>query len=312
MQDFILIISGLLLWILGANWLLKGSVRLSLRFNIPKIVVGMTVVSLITVVPELLIGLKAVAEDIPNLALGTVMGSNMVNLGLILAIALILSGIEVYKQFYTTNWSVMMLASTLFFGFIYFDGEIQRYEGFFMLVALFLLLTSVFWFQRNPVATESPWDDRKLSQYKTILFLGLGGLAVWGGSEALLKGAWKYIGSYGEGDRIIAVIVLPLVTGIPELAVAVIAIIKKQRAIILGNLIGSSMFNLLAVLGISARIRPIKVMDQVLLTNDILWMMGISFMLLPLMFFSMRSKLNWKGGSVLLAIYLAFLYFTLI
>src|SRR5690606_29210553 len=161
-------ISGLFLWILGANWLLKGAVALSLKFNIPKIVVGMTVVALVTAIPELLVSLNAMSNGMPNLALGTAMGSNMVNLGLILAIALILSGIEVHKQFYSTNWTVMMLTSTLFFGFIYFDGEIQRYEGLFMLMALFLFLVYLLWFQRNPVATGFSKSDRQLSLYKTV------------------------------------------------------------------------------------------------------------------------------------------------
>ena len=312
MQDFVLIISGLFLWILGANWLLKGAVALSWKFNIPKIVVGMAVVSLATAVPELLVSLKAIVEDRPNLGLMTAMGANMVNLGLILPIALILSGMGVYKQFYATNWRVMILAFILFFGFIYFDGEIQRYEGFFMLVALFLLLVYLFWFQRKPVVAGSPQDDGKRSLYRTILFLGMGGLALWGGSEVMLSGTWNYLGPYGEGDRIIAIIIVPLVTSIPEWIVAIITVVKKQGAILLGSLMGSSMFNLLGVLGISARIGPIKVMDQLLLTHDILWMMGIAFILFPLMFFSRKSQLDWKGGTLLLGIYLAFVYSILI
>src|SRR5690554_2202380 len=286
MQDFILIISGLILWVLGANWLLKGATMLSLKFQIPKILVGATLVSLATSVPELLLSVKAVTNDMPDLALGNAIGANIANLGLVLAIVIMVSGVAVNKSSYATPWSVMMLASILFFGFIYFDGEIQRYEGFFMLVALLLLLVYLLWSQRNTRSDVWPRDDRPLPSYGIVLFLGLGGLAFWGGSEILLKGMFKYMTPGGVDGRIFAITVLSLGTTIPELAVAVFAIIKKQKAILLGNLIGSNMFNLLGVLGVSAMKRPIKVMDPGLLFNDIFWMLGESFILLPLMFFS--------------------------
>ena len=312
MQDFILIISGLFFWILGAYWLLKGATALSLKFNIPKIILGITVVSLATSVPELLISVKAVMNGMPNVALGGSIVSNMTNLGLVLALVLMLSGIVINKDFYIANWSVMMLASILFFGFIYFDGEIQRYEGFFMLVALFLFLVYLLWFQRNPVVVATGGDDRPFPLYKAVLFLALGGLAVWGGSEILIKRVMEYVILYGTGNRITTSIILSLIVSIPELALALIAVVKKQKAIAFGNLLGANMFNLLGVLGVTAMMHPIKVMDQGLLTNDILWMIGISFILLPLMFFSKRSQLNWKGGLMLLAIYLVFICFVLI
>src|SRR5690554_1248709 len=116
MHDFVFITFGLFLWILGANWLLKGAVSLSVKFNIPKMVVGMIVVSLATSVPELLLGQRSVMDAMPNMALGSTIGANIANLGLVLAIATILSGIVVNKRLYVTHWSVMMLASTLFFG----------------------------------------------------------------------------------------------------------------------------------------------------------------------------------------------------
>jgi cation:H+ antiporter len=238
-------------------------------------------------------------------------GSNIANLGLVLAITVILGSIEVRKSFYTTDWPVMMLASFLFFVFIYFDGELQRYEGFIMFLVLFVFLVYLLRFQKTAVVDELPEDDVPLPLYKTVLFLGLGGLALWGGSELLIKGAVGLATFYGVSERVIAVTVVSIGTSIPELAASVIAVLKKEKAISLGNLIGSNIFNLLAVLGITSMITPIKVLDQGLLTNDIFWMLGTSFLILPLVFLPKGLRLGWRDGAILLSVYVLFVYLTI-
>ncbi|GGW27412.1 calcium/sodium antiporter [Arenibacter certesii] len=312
MQDILFIIGGLVLLILGGNWLLKAAVAMSLRLNIPKIVIGMTVVSFATSAPELIVSINAALEGFPDLALGNVVGSNIANLGLVLGITIILSNIDVNRSFYVTDWPVMMFASALFFGFIYFDGEIQRYEGLAMMVLLFLFLLYLLRFQKTAVVDEMPEDDLPLPLYKLLLYLVIGGAALWGGSELLIQGAVGLATYYGVSERIIAITIVSVGTSIPELAASVIAVVKKEKAISLGNLIGSNIFNILAVLGITAMIQPIKVMDQGLLSSDIFWMLGISFLLLPLVFFPQRMRLGWKEGVILLGSYAVFLYVTLI
>lgn len=312
MQDFLFIIIGLVLLVAGGNWLLKAAVAMSLRLNIPKIVIGMTVVSFATSAPELIVSVNAAIEGFPDLALGNVVGSNIANLGLVLAITVILSHIDVRKSFYTTDWPVMMLASALFFGFIYFDGELQRYEGLAMIVLLFLFLIYLLRFQKPAVVDELPEDDVLLPMYKIALFLGIGGAALWGGSELLIQGAVGLATFYGVSERIIAITIVSVGTSIPELAASVIAVLKKEKAISLGNLIGSNIFNLLAVLGITAMITPIKVVDQGLLTSDIFWMLGISFLILPLVFFPKGLRLGWRDGLILLGGYITFVYTTVV
>lgn len=310
MQDFVLIISGLILWVLGANWLLKGAAMLSLKFNLSKILVGATFVSLATTLPELLVSVQATTNDMPDMVLGTAIGANIANLGMVLALVIIVSGISVNKSFYAAPWSVMILAAILFFGFIYFDGEIQRYEGFFMLMALLLFLAYLILSLRNSSSDVAPKDNRPLPLYGIVLFLGLGGLAFWGGSEVLLNSMSKY-GMDGTDKRIVAITTLSVLVSFPELAVAVFAMIRKQGSISFGNLVGANMLNILGILGITAMKGPLKAMDPVLLTNDILWMMGLSFFILPLLFLARRLRLDWKGGMLLLGIYLAFIYFVL-
>jgi len=311
MQDVLYIVLGLTLLIFGGSWLLKAAVALSLRLNIPKIVIGMTVVSFATSAPELIVSIKAALDGFPDLALGNVVGSNIANLGLVLGITLLLGSINVKKSFYTTDWPVMMLASLLFFGFIYFDQELQQHEGIIMVVLLFAFLVYLLRFQTPAVEDEKPEDDVLLPNYKTVLFLVLGGTALWGGSEFLIHGAVGLASFYGVTERVIAVTVVSIGTSIPELAASIIAVIKKEKAISLGNLIGSNIFNLLAVLGITSIITPIKVMDQGLLTNDIFWMLGLSFLVLPLVFIPKGLRLGWRDGIILVACYLIFVYFTI-
>ena len=311
MQNILFIVLGLTILIAGGNWLLKSAVALSLRLNIPKIVIGMTIVSFATSTPELIVSITAALEGHPDLALANVVGSNIANLGLVLAVILLLGSIEVRRSFYITDWPMMMLASLIFFGFIFFDGKLVRYEGIIMVVLLFLFLIYLLKFQKSAVVEEVYEDDIPLPLYKAILFLGLGGAALWGGSELLISGAVGMADNYGVSERVIGITVVSVGTSIPEFAASIIAIIKKEKAISLGNLIGSNIFNLMAVLGITSMITPITVIDQGLLNNDIFWMLGISFLIFPLVFFPKGLRLGWRDGIVLVVVYVTFLYFTI-
>ncbi|GGG50582.1 sodium:calcium antiporter [Croceivirga lutea] len=271
----------------------------------------MTVVSFATSAPELIVSIKAALDGLPDLSLGNVVGSNIANLGLVLAITVILGSIDVRRSFYTTDWPVMMIASLLFVGFIFFDGVLNRYEGIIMVIFLFLFLVYLLRFQKQAVEDEMPEDDVLLPLYKTVLFLGLGGVALWGGSELLITGAKNLAAALGVSDRVIGITIVSIGTSIPELAASIIAVIKKEKAISLGNLIGSNIFNLLAVLGITSIITPISVMDQGLLTSDIWWMLGISFLILPLVFIPKGLRLGWRDGIILLAVYITFVYITI-
>ena len=271
----------------------------------------MTVVSFATSAPELIVSVQAALDGFPDLALGNVVGSNIANLGLVLAITVIMGSIDVRKSFYTTDWPVMMIASLLFCSFIYFDGVLQRYEGMILVAFLFIFLVYLLRFQKTAVVDEMPEDDVLLPLYKIVLFLGVGGTALWGGSELLINGAVGMASTFGVSDRVIGITVVSVGTSIPELAASVIAVLKKEKAISLGNLIGSNIFNLLAVLGITSIITPINVMDHGLLSSDIFWMLGISFLILPLVFFPKGLRLGWRDGLVLLAFYAIFVYMTL-
>ena len=303
---------GFVLLVIGGNWLLKSAVGFSLRLNIPKIIIGMTIVSFATSAPELIVSLNAALNNHADIALGNVIGSNIVNLGLVLGLIVLISTISVKDGFYKTDWPVMMISSIMLYLFIAFDGELQRYEGIIMFSSLIIFLIYLLKFQKPAIVDELPEDDVELPLYKNILLLVLGGLALWGGSELLVEGAVGLAISFNISERIIGVTVVSIGTSVPELAASLIAMLKKEKAISMGNLIGSNVFNILAVLGLTSIITPIKVLDVGLISNDIVWMLVISFIILPLNFMPVKMKFTWKEGLILLGIYIAFIINTFI
>ena len=310
-MNFLFIIGGLVLLILGGNWLLKSAVALSLKLDISKIVIGMTVVSFATSAPELIVSINAALSGASDLALGNVIGSNIANLGLVLGITLLLGTMHVQKSFYKTDWPVMMIASLLLYFFLIDDEVITQNEGIILFSFLVGFLVYLLRFQKTAALEELPEEDKPLPVYNILFFFVLGGFGLWGGSELLIEGATSMALQFGVSERIIGITIVSIGTSVPELAASVIAVVKKEKAISLGNLIGSNVFNILAVLGITSIITPVKVTDLGLLTSDIFWMLGISFVVLPLVFIPKGYRLGWKDGVLLLLLYVSFIYFTI-
>ena len=310
-MNFLLIISGFILLILGGNWLLKSAVSISLGLKIPKIIIGMTVVSFATSAPELIVSINSAVNGYPDLALGNVIGSNIANLALVLGITLLIAEMDVQKSFFTTNWPVMMVASILLFLFLHNDYLISDFEGLIFVLFLIFFLVYLFRFQNYDIIDDLPEDVDLLPASKTFIFFLLGSVGLWGGSEMLITGATDLAITLGVGERLIGVTVVSVGTSIPELAASIIAVLKKEKAISLGNLIGSNIFNILAVVGITSLITPIPANDHVIYTNDIYWMLLVSMVLPILILLPKKMELKRKSGIVLLLLYVVFIYQTI-
>lgn len=310
-MDIVFIVLGLALLVLGGNWLLKSAVGLSLKLNISKIVIGLTVVSMATSAPELIISVKSALDGFSDIALGNVVGSNIGNIGLVLGVVLLINAINVDKSFYSIDWPMKILSSFLLFVFLWFNKDISRIEGIIFLIILVVFL--VFLIKNNKqVTVELPGvNETILPNYLIILFMVLGGFSLWAGSELLVKGAVNLAESFGVSDRIIAITIVSVGTSIPELASSIIAAVKKEADISIGNIVGSNIFNILCVLGITAIIKPIENIDEKMLTQDIYWMLGFAIILMLLVILPKRGSLFLKEGILLLTAYAAFLYFTL-
>jgi len=305
-MDYIAIGLGLFLLIKGGDWLMEAAVAMSLKLNIPKIIIGMTVVSFATSAPELIVSIKAALLGHPDLALGNVLGSNVANLAFVLGIVILIAPIGVAKNFYKLDWPMMFLSSLIFYFFVVQDGILSSIEGLILVILLFVFLVFLLFFQGKTInedAVEASISSKKM----IVALLVVGGFFLWLGSEVLIKGAVSLAQDLGVSERIISISIVSVGTSIPELTASVIAIINKEKALSLGNLIGSNVFNVLAVMGITSLIQPIVVEDQNLLEFDFLWMLGISLSILPLVFLFKRYKLGRIEGVILLVSYVFFI-----
>ena len=172
-----------------------------------------------------------------------------------------------------------------------------------MFILLIFFIFYLIKFQNKTELDEKTNIEQVMTLKKMIGYLLIGGFSLWLGSETLIKGAVSLAESMGVSERIISVSIVSLGTSIPELTASIIAIINKEKAISIGNLVGSNIFNLMAVLGITAMIHPLSVEDPGLLSNDVLWMLGISFLILPLVFLPKRYRLVLRDGLILIIFY---------
>jgi len=307
-MDYIGIIFGLLLLIKGGDWLLDAAVGMSLKLDIPKIVIGMTVVSFATSAPELIVSIKSAIKGYPDLSLGNVVGSNIANLAFVLGIVLVISPIKVAKSFYKTDWPMMLLATVLLYFLLKNDGELNQFEGGVLLLLLILFLVYLLFFQEKAIIEDQIEQlENEMKLGKLVLLLISGGFCLWLGSEVLIKSAVSLAVAMGVSERIISITFVSIGTSIPELSASIIAIINKEKAISIGNLIGSNIFNILAVMGVTALISPIRIIDQALLNEDFIWMIGVTIIILPLVFFPNRMSLGRMEGVILLTLYSIFI-----
>lgn len=303
------IIGGLIGLIVGGEWLLRAAVGASNRFAIPKFIIGMTIVSFATSLPELIVSIRSALEGYPDLALGNVVGSNIANLGLVLGVVLLFTRIEVSKSFYQSDWPMMFIASILLWVFIQ-NGTITAIEGLALVILLVLMLVYLLRLKDKSDFVADDLDTL-LSWPKIGLFIVFGSAFLAFGSELLVNGAVQVASQLGVSERIIAITVVSVGTSVPELAASLVAIAKKENAISIGNLLGSNLFNILAVLGITSLIHPLTVVDNTLLDFDIYVMIGIAALLIPLVFLPKRMEMYWRDGLVLLAVYVLFIATTI-
>ncbi|WP_250432858.1 calcium/sodium antiporter [Hanstruepera flava] len=310
-MSLIWVLLGLVLLVVGGEFLVRSSVALSFKFNISKLVIGMTVVSFATSVPELLVSLQAALDGSPDISLGNVIGSNIANIGLVLGITAFISPLAISRDFYKLNWPMMMLLSLALYYILESGLVINFREGAALVLSLIIFLYILIRNSRSSgVGIPEEIDDalQTTSNFKIIIWLTIGGAALYFGSEWLVEGAKETAVSLGVSERVISVTMVAIGTSVPELAASVIAALKKEKAISLGNLIGSNIFNIASVLGLTAMVHPIEVKNENILGQDIFWMLGFAAILLPLAFLPKRFTIGrWKGMLILTA-YIIFIY----
>jgi cation:H+ antiporter len=300
-----LLIFGLIVLIIGGNLLLKSAVSISMKFGIPRLLIGMTVVSLATSAPELIVSIKSAIKGSPDLAISNVLGSNIANLGLVLGITILFSPINISKSIYKKEWPIMMF-SALYFLIVILDGVITKIEGGILVCFLIITIISLIKLRdKNEVEDQLENED---SIIKSIIILFFGGLFLFYGSEWFIDGAIQLANSFGISERIIGITVVSVGTSIPELVTSLVAVFNKEKSISLGNLLGSNIFNVFAVLGITSLVTPLSVLDQNIIDFDIYVMLFFAALILPLIFFPKKLVLARKEGLIILLFYSFYLY----
>jgi len=300
-----LLVFGLTVLIIGGNFLLKAAVSISLKFGIPKLLIGMTVVSLATSAPELIVSIKSALKGSPDLAISNVLGSNIANLGLVLGITILFSPINISKSIYKKEWPIMMF-SAIYFLIIILDGTISKIEGGVLVCFLVMTISALINFRdKSEIELETENEDSFL---KSIIILIFGGLFLYYGSEWFIDGAIKLANSFGISERIIGITIVSVGTSIPELVTSLVAVFNKEKSISLGNLLGSNIFNVFAVLGITSLLTPLSVLDQNIINYDIYVMLFFAAIILPLIFFPKKLVLGRKEGVIILLFYSIYVY----
>ena len=290
--SLILVVLGLLLLVVGGEFLVRSSVALSFKFNISKLVIGMTVVSFATSAPELIVSLSAALSGSPAIAINNVVGSNIANIGLVLGITALIGSIGVDKSFYKFNWPVMMLFSIALYYFLINDNQLTWDEGSILFIALLVFLFLLIKRSKNSDIIEDVDDALAIvSNFKIIIWLIIGAIALYFGARWLVDGAKEIAISFGVSDGVIGITMIAIGTSVPELAASVIAALKQEKAISLGNLIGSNIFNIGSVLGITSIIKTIPVTESQILSSDIFWMLAFAAILIPLILLPKNFKL---------------------
>lgn len=307
---------GLVILLLAGDALVKGAVNLSLRVGIPALIVSLTIVAFGTSAPELLISIDAVLTGMPGLALGNVVGSNTANVLLVLGLPAILSVLHTSGCETRKTYIFMIIASVLFIA-LAFLGTFTVWSGLILLSALaYMLFDAARDATRHrraekalAVEEEVEGADPDMPWWRIILFLALGLVGLPLGASLLVDNASIIAREYGVTDAVIGLTLVALGTSLPELATTVMAALRRQADVALGNVIGSNMFNLLAIIGITTLVGPIPV-EREFLTFDLWVMLGASLILIPFVFFKVDIGRVW--GVLLTAAYLAYVTIVLI
>ncbi|WP_020533678.1 calcium/sodium antiporter [Flexithrix dorotheae] len=310
------LIIGLLILIGGGEFLVRGASRIALRLHLSPLVVGLTIVAFGTSAPELFISVQSALDGSPDMAMGNVIGSNICNLALVLGITAVVSPIDVHSNSIKIDWPMAMGSSVLLFILVR-ENYLVRIEGLIFVAILILYIIFLIRESRKEHRREKledldieDLDPKELEStapkawFTDIGLIILGCAGLYFGSEWFVNGSRDIFKDLGVSDRIIGIVVLALGTSLPELVTSIVAAIRKNTDLAIGNLMGSNIFNVLSILGITSIIKDIHVSTSIV--GDMYWMIGVTLLVFPLMFFNRRlGKLQ---GGILLSVYFYYTY----
>ena len=300
--DIGLLILGLVFLIFGGDLLVRSAVSFAEKFGVSSFLIGVTVVSFGTSIPELMVSIQAAMDQAADIAIGNVLGSNIANIALVLGVSVVIRPLSVTTNTYKLSWWVMLISSLLFILFL-LDNVITKMEGLLLVAGLFCFI--IFSIKRNIPNEESIIS--KINIQTGILFFVLGAIGLYFGSELFVESAISIASFFNVPKFVIGITVVALGTSLPELVTSIVALMKGQNNISLGNLIGSNIFNVFAVLGITSLIQELG-------TSSILLFLDFGVMLAVILVFGyqlfIRKKISRTAGFILLSGYFSYILFS--
>ena len=315
MLDWLTAGLGLIILLLAGDALVRGAVNLSLRVGIPALIVSLTIVAFGTSAPELLIAVSAVSDNAPGIALGNVVGSNTANILMVLGVPAILSRLHTSTCSTRKNYVFMMAATVLFIA-LAFCGTFTWVSGLILLIALTLVLGDAFRMaaqhRKNGAASCAASEDLDdlegadpdMPWWRIGVFLVLGMIGLPFGADLLVDSAVEIARRFDVEEAVIGLTLVAVGTSLPELATTVMAALRRQADVALGNVIGSNMFNLLAIIGVASFIGDIPV-DEDFLEFDLWVMAGASLLILPFVWF--KADITRRWGVLLTGLYAVYI-----
>lgn len=308
--DILYVIAGLAGLYFGGEWLVNGSSRIALRFKVPSLVIGLTIVAVGTSAPELFVSVQAVLGGQQGLSIGNVIGSNIANIGLILGISGTISVVAV-RDTLTRREIPILIFVTIFASAMTLDGVVSRLDGILLLIGFIgfnIFFYTVATRSDEDIDIDVPDEDendlKDTSVWVDLAYVVTGSVLLIIGSRLMVEGATSLAQAIGVSDLVIGATIVAFGTSLPELATSITAIMKKEDDIAIGNVIGSNIANLLLVLGATASIRNIEVGTSDLTIISYVVMLGFTLLLIP---FARNNELSRIESAIFLGAYFAFI-----
>ncbi len=308
--NYLGILSGLILLIFGADRFVIGASGTARSIGMPTLIIGLVIVGLGTSAPEILVGTVAALEGKTEIAIGNALGSNIANIGLVLGATVIIRPVIIASAMLKHEFILMVLAIIITF-LLMADQNLERLDGILLLLCL---AATIYWIIRiarrsteaDPLADEFEQElSTKLSLRKSIFMLIFGLLVLLAGAELLVRCAVVVARHFGMSDLIIGLTIIAIGTSLPELATSIMSVLKKEADIAIGNIIGSNMFNMLAVISVPALIHPTGFSSEVLL-RDFPIMLGLTLLMGWMVFIHGAGRFDRIEGCVLMLCFIAY------
>ena len=306
--DIGLILGGFIFLIWGADRFIEGASGIACNFGVSPLIIGLTIVGFGTSAPEVLVSIMASLQGNPQLAIGNAIGSNIANIALILGMTSLFIPLFVKSQILHREYPIM-LAVTLFASYLLFDGELSRLDGILLLSVLVCVIFLLIWMaknSKNDVIEKEFKEEIKpnISTKMALIWFVVGLIVLLISSRALVVGAVHIATAFGVSDLVIGLTIVAIGTSLPELAASISSALKKEYDLAIGNVIGSNIYNIVAVLAVPGLIAPGVFMDEIL-TRDVPVMIGLTFLFF-IFGYGKTGRINRFEGLLLLSAFIGY------